>query len=62
MSFAHFRNLLLRIDNDEYDPTIASLVSQSKPPRGFTDPGHYKDVIDSLDHSHVIRMDHGRQR
>jgi len=54
MGFCARRNLLPRICNDEYDPAIAPLVSQWKPPRDFTDPRHYKDVIDSLDHFHVI--------
>ena len=60
--FAHFRNLLLRISNDDYDPVIAPLVTQWKPTRGLTDPGHYKDAIDSLDHSHVIWRPYERQR
>ena len=33
-----------------------------EPPRGFTDPGHYKDVIDLLDHSHVIWRPYERRR
>ena len=58
----HFRNLLPRIRNDEYDPALAPLVSQWKPPRGFNDPGHYKDAIDSLDNSHVIWKPYERRR
>ena len=53
-TMAHFTNIIPRIDDDAYDPTIASLVSQWKPPMGFSNPGHYRDTIDSLDHSHVI--------
>jgi len=60
--FAHFRNLISRIPNEDYDPAIAPLVSQRKPDRGFTDPGHYRDVIDSLEHSHVIWRLYERRR
>ncbi|XP_039687170.1 protein MAIN-LIKE 2-like [Medicago truncatula] len=53
-ALAHFTNLIPRIHNDDYEPALAPLVDQWKPPRGFFDPGHYRDVIDSMDHSHVI--------
>jgi len=33
--FAHFRNLLPKIHNDDYDPAIAPLVSQWKPTRAL---------------------------
>jgi len=59
---AHFTNIILRIDDDAYDPTIAPLVSQWKPPRGFSNPGHYRAVSDSLDHSHVIWRQYERRR
>jgi len=59
---AHFTNIISRIDDDAYDPTIAPLVSQWKPPRGFSNPRHYRDVIDSLDHSHVIWRPYERRR
>ena len=32
---AHFTNIILRIDDDAYDPTVAPLVSQWRPPRDF---------------------------
>ena len=60
--FAYSRNLLSRIHNDECNPALAPLVRQWKPPRGFTDHGHYRDVIDSLDHSHVIWRSYERRR
>jgi len=60
--FAHFRNLLPRICNEDYDPVIAPLVSQWKPTIGFTVPGHYRDDIDSLEHSHVIWRLYERRR
>jgi len=50
------------IDNDPYDPTVSSLVSQWKPPRGFSNPGHYRAAINSLDHSHVTWRPYERRR
>ena len=50
---AHFTNIIPRIEDDAYDPTVAPLVSQWKPRRSFSNPGHYRVAIDSLDHSHV---------
>jgi len=58
----HFRNLLPRNRNYEYDLALAPLVDQRKPPRGFSDPGHYRDAIDSLKHSHVIWRPYERRR
>ena len=49
----HFTDIILRIEDDAYDPIVAPLVSQWKPPRGFSNLGHYRAGIDSLDHSHV---------
>ena len=59
---AHFMNLILRNRNDKYDLVVSPLVDKWKPPRGFVDPGHYKDVIDSLEHSHVIWRSYERRR
>ena len=59
---AHFSNIIPRIDDEDYDPTVAPLVSQWKPPRGFSNPGHYRDVIDSLDHSHVTWRPYERRQ
>jgi len=58
----HFTNIILRIEDDAYDPTVAPLVSQWKPPRGFSNPGHYRAAIDSLDHSHVTWRLYERRR
>jgi len=58
----HFTNIILRIEDDAYDPTVAPLVSQWKPPRGFSNPGHYRAAIDSLDHSHVTWRSYERRR
>jgi len=52
-TLAHFTNIILRIDAEEYDPTVSPLVSQWRPLRGFSNHGHYRAAIDSLDHSHV---------
>jgi len=60
--FLHFRNLIPRNLNEEYDPTVAPLVDKWKPPKSFSDPGHYKNAIDSLDHSHVIWRPYERRR
>ena len=51
---AHFRNLIPRNLNDEYDTDVAPLADKWKTPSCFSYPGHYRDVIDSLEHSHVI--------
>jgi hypothetical protein len=59
---AHFSNIISRIDDDVYDPTISPLMSKWKPPRGFSDPGHYRAAIDSMDHSHVTWMSYERRR
>ena len=59
---AHFTNIIMRIDDDAYNPTIAPLVNQWKPPRGFSKPGHYRAVIDLLDLSHVIWRLYERRR
>jgi len=32
---AHFSNIILRIDDEDYDPTVALLMSQWKPPGAF---------------------------
>jgi len=61
-TLAHFTNIIPRIEDDAYDPTVAPLVSQWKPPRGFSNPGHYRAAIDSLDHSHVTWRPYERQR
>jgi len=61
-TLAHFTNIILRIDDDAYDPTIAPLESQWKPPRSFSNPGHHRAAIDSLDHSHVIWRSYERRR
>ena len=60
--FAYSRNLLSRIHNDECNPALAPLVRQWKPPRGFSNPRHYRAAIDSLDHSHVIWRSYERRR
>jgi len=52
----------MRNRNDEYDPVVSPLVDKWKPPRGFYDLGHYIDVIDSLEHSHVIWRPYDRRR
>jgi len=59
---AHFSNIIPRIDDDNYDPIVSPLVSQWKPPRGFSNPGHYRPAIDSLDHSHVTWRPYQRRR
>jgi len=55
-------NIIPRIDDDAYDPTIAPLVSKWKHPMGFSNHGHYRDAIDLLDHSHVIWRPYQRRR
>ncbi|RHN50336.1 putative aminotransferase-like, plant mobile domain-containing protein [Medicago truncatula] len=52
-TLANFSNIIPRIDDDAYNTTVSPLVSQWKPPRDFSNPGHYRAAIDSLDHSHV---------
>jgi len=59
---AHFTNIIRRINDDEYDPTVAPFVSQWRPLRGFSNPGHYRDAFDSLDHSHVTWRPYERRR
>jgi len=59
---AHFSNIIPRIDDEDYDPTVSPLVSQWKPPKDFSNPGHYRDIIDSLDHSHVTWRPYERRR
>jgi hypothetical protein len=59
---AHFSNIILRINDDAYNPTVSPLVSKWKPPRGFTDPGHYRAAIDSMDLSHVTGRPYERRR
>jgi len=61
-TLAHFSNIIQRIDAEEYDLTVAPLVSQWRPPRGFSIPGHYRAAIDSLDHSHVTWRPYERRR
>jgi len=58
---AHFTNIIPMIEDDAYDPTVAPLVSQWKPPRGFSNPGHCRAAIDSLDHSHVTWRSYERR-
>jgi len=58
----HFTNIILRIDAEDYDPTVSPLVSQWRPPRGFSNLVHYRAVIDSLDHSHVTWRPYERRR
>jgi len=40
-TLAHFTNIISRIEDEDYDPTISPLVSQWKPPRGISNPRHY---------------------
>jgi len=50
---AHFKQIVLRKPEVEYkraDP----LVGRWKPPRGYADPGHYRDIIDLMEHVNVI--------
>ncbi|RHN40847.1 putative aminotransferase-like, plant mobile domain-containing protein [Medicago truncatula] len=61
-TLAHFSNIIPRIDDDAYDPAVSPLVSEWKPSRGFSNPGHYRAVIDSLDHSHVTWRPYERRR
>jgi len=55
-------NIIPRIEDDDYDPTISPLVSQWKPPKGFSNAGHYLATIDSLVHSHVTWRPYERRR
>jgi len=55
-------NIIPRIDDEDYDPTVSPLVSQWIPPRGFSNPGHYRAAIDSLNHSHVTWRSYERRR
>ncbi|RHN53594.1 putative aminotransferase-like, plant mobile domain-containing protein [Medicago truncatula] len=61
-TLTHFSNIIPRIDDDAYDPAVSPLVIQWKPPRGFSNPGHYRSAIDSLDHSHVTWRPYERRR
>ena len=61
-NLAHFTNIIPRIDDEDYDPTVSPLVSQWRPPRGFSNHGHYRAAIDSMDRSHVTWRPYERQR
>lgn len=61
-TLAHFSNIIPRIDDDAYDPAVSPLVSEWKSSRGFSNPGHYRAIIDSLDHSHVTWRPYERRR
>jgi len=61
-TLAHFTNIIPRIEDEDYDHTVSPLVSQWKPPKGFSNSGHYRAVIDSLDHSPVTWRPYERRQ
>ena len=49
----HFRQLVPRRPNEDYDRADL-LVGRWKPPMGFSNVGHFRTTIDSMEHAHVI--------
>jgi len=58
---AHFRHLVLRnkyLDYDRADP----YVGRWKSPRGYSNAGHFRGLMDSMEHCHVIWRLYEHQR
>ena len=58
---AHFRNVVPKKKYEEYDRKDL-YVSWWRPRRGFSNVGHFRGLMDSMEDSHVIWRSYERQR